>query len=145
MSSEQYTTRRRAARVILSIGALFKLFLIAGLPLFSMDWEAWRSFVSLFALLAMSIGSAIALRRWGRQAVAVLTVGSAYAAMVIAWSAVVTSRQLSNMTSPASPAQILSLVLALGTFATLPIALAFAWPLRLIVAGYDSDSNSHPA
>ena len=143
MSSDQYTTRRRAARVILSIGALFQLFLITGLPLFSMDWEAWRSFLSLIVLLTISIGSAIALRRWGREAVAVLAVGSAVAAILIAWSAVVTSRELSNMTSPASPAQILSVVLALGTFATLPIALVFAWPLRLIPAGRDSDSNSH--
>src|SRR5256885_6879234 len=113
MSSDGRTTRRRAARVTLCIGALFQLLLIAALPLLSMDSNAWRSLISLFALLAVSIGSAIALRRRGREAVAALTVGSVYAAVVIVWNAVITARAPSNTT--ANPEQLPSFVLALAT------------------------------
>jgi hypothetical protein len=144
MSSDRRTTRRRAARIVLIIGALFEFLLILALPLFAMDADAWRSFSSLLALLLLSIGSAIALRRWGREAVAALTIGSAYAAILIAWTTAVTYRELSTMPSSASSAQILGLALALGTFATVPVALAFAWPLRQVPAGGDWRTDLTP-
>ena len=127
--------------MVLSIGALLQLLLIAALPVVAMNSDEWRSFLSLFALLTVSIGSAIAPRRWGREAVVALTVGSVYAAFLIAWTAVVTYGELSTTSTRAKPTQILSLALALGTLATLPIALAFAWPLGRAAVGSDSPTD----
>jgi hypothetical protein len=141
MSSGEYTMRRRAARTILFVGALLQALLISALPLFSMDSDAWRSFLLLLVLLVVSIGSAIALRRWNRQVVMVLTIGSLYAAILIAWTAVVSLRQVMAMNAAVRTAQMLSITLALGTFATLPIALAIAWPLRHVPLTSDTRTD----
>jgi len=137
MSSDRYTMRRRAARVVLCIGALFQLLLIAALPLSSMNPDELRSFLSLFALLVISIGSAITLRRWGRESVMALGIGSVYATIIIAWTAVVSFRSLSTTAGPADPARVASVLLALGVFATIPVAFALAWRLRHAAIGSD--------
>lgn len=97
--------RRLAARIVLSAGIVFELLLIAALPLFSMDSDAWRSFALLVALLLVSF------------------------------------RELSP--TPAAPrsAQLISIFLAFGTFATVPAALAFAWPLRHVATSLDSRTD----
>jgi hypothetical protein len=138
MNSGNVSARRRAARAILLVGALSQLLLILALPLFSMGWDEWRSFLLLLVLLLISLGSAVALRKWSRQAVIALTFGSAYAALLSGWTAVVTLQQIWSVHPSPKPTDYLSLAFALGTFVTLPIALAFAWPLRGITTGNES-------
>ncbi|HEY2897248.1 MAG TPA: hypothetical protein VGJ12_08935 [Gemmatimonadaceae bacterium] len=122
---------------MLSIGALFQLLLVSALPIFNMDRDERQSFLLLIALVAVSIGSATALRRWARAAVIALAIGSAYTTILIVWTAIVSSRDISAAPAHDHTEQILSLILALGTFATVPIALAFAWPLRQLAADTD--------
>ena len=144
MSSGRYVVRRRAARTVLIVGALLQLLLISALPLFAMDAEAWQSFISLSAMVVISIGSAITLRRWSRESVTALGIGSLYAMIIITWTAIVTFRSLSTTAGPADPARIASLLLALGTFGTIPLAFALAWPLRLVAMGNDSPAVVTP-
>jgi hypothetical protein len=144
MSRERHISRRRAARVVLSIGAFFQLLLVSALPLFDMDRNEWRSFLLLVVLLAVSIGSAIALRRWAHAAVNALAIGSVYATILIVWTAIVSSRDISAVPASGRTEQTFSLILALGAFATVPIALAFAWPLRRLGAGTDARAELTP-
>jgi ribosomal protein L30/L7E len=109
-----------------------------------MDHDAWRSLLSLALLLVVSIGSAVGLRRRARATVNALALGSVYAAILIAWTAIVSSRELSPASAPERTAQIFSLVLALGTLATVPIALVFAWPLRRVAAGSEPGAELTP-
>lgn len=95
-----------------------------------MNADAWRSLTLLVALLLVSAGSAIALRRWSYEAVTALLIGSIYAAILIAWTATVSFRDLASAPPASKPVQLVSILLALGTFATVPIALVLAWPLR---------------
>jgi len=72
MTSDGSTTRRRVARVVLSIGALFQLLLISALPVMQMNSYEMQKFISLAMLFVVSVGSAVGLRRWGRESIAML-------------------------------------------------------------------------
>lgn len=100
-----------------------------------MDAEAWRSFLSLVAMVAISIGSALALRRWNRESVMALAIGAVYATIIIAWTTIVSFRSLTMMAGPAFPERIASMLFALGIYATIPAAFAIAWPLRHAAVG----------
>ena len=129
MNSVGATRRRRVARVLLGLGALFQIFLIGGLPVSQMNSAEMDSFVSLAALFAVSVGCAVGLRRFGRESVATLTVGSIYAMYLMVRLPLAFRQQLSSAPAVSSPIQTISFVLALGALATLPIALLVAWPL----------------
>jgi hypothetical protein len=129
MSSDGTTTRRRIARVVLCVGALFQIFLIGGLPLGQMNSTEMQSFASLAALFAVSVGCAVGLRRRGRESVATLTVGSIFAMYLMLRVALAIRQHLSSAEGPFSQVQTMSLVLATCAIAPLPIALLAAWPL----------------
>jgi uncharacterized membrane protein (DUF485 family) len=62
--------------------------------------------------------------------VATLTVGSIFAIYLMVRLPLAFQQQLSSAPAVSSPAHTIAVVLALGTMATLPIALLVAWPLR---------------
>lgn len=131
MSSDGTTTRRRVARVVLGIGALFQILLIGGLPVGQMNSTEMQSFVSLAALFTVSVGCAVGLRRWGRESVSTLTVGSIYAMYLMLRVALAIRQHLSSADAPFSPAHTISVVLAVCALVPLPIALLAAWPLGM--------------
>jgi len=58
--------------VVLSIGALLQLLLISALPVTQMNSYEMQKFISLAMLFVVSVGSAVDLRRWGRESIATL-------------------------------------------------------------------------
>ena len=144
MTSDGSTTRRRVARVVLSIGALFQLLLISALPVMQMNSYEMQKFISLSMLFVVSVGSAVGLRRWGRESIATLACGSVYAMYLMLQSAMAIQRQLSSNPPSFGPAGKLGVGLALGTLATLPIALLVAWPLGRVAPASESQSALSP-
>ena len=102
---------------------------MSALPISHMTTPEIQSFISLAALFSISVGCAIALRRWSRESVATLIVGTIYSAYLLS-RVVLELRQRIAMAAPFSHPEKISVILALGTLATVPMALLFSWPLR---------------
>jgi hypothetical protein len=129
------TTRRRVARAVLSFGALVQIFLMASLPVTKMNSSELQSFVTLAALFAVSVGSAVGLRRWGRESVATMVVGSVFAVYLLLRGAWAIQHHLWGTGPNVIPAQTISVVLAICALAPLPMALIEAWPLGRAATG----------
>jgi hypothetical protein len=123
------TTRRRVTRALLAFGALAQLSLIASLPLGQMNSAEIQSFFSLAALVAISVGCAVSLRRWGRESVLTLAMGCAFATYLMVRGILsIRLREWGNGPSD-HPVQLIGVLLALCALAPLPLALIEAWPL----------------
>jgi hypothetical protein len=113
------------------MGALVQFGLIMSLPIVHMSVAEWETLASLTAMLVATVWSAIWLRRQPQRSVTILIVGTIYSAYLIARIALAIRYRVTSVQAALTPAQVISVVLALGTLAIMPIALAIAWPLRI--------------
>ena len=130
MTNELAPWRRRLARILLGIGAIVLIALLDAWRRHGAIPGATRSITLIVLLLAVSIPSAIALRRWPRATVTVLAIGSIYVAVLMTWTLYLAYRHAMQEHGRVSFSEILSIALTLGILATIPIALALAWPVR---------------